>query len=386
MKLLYILNTTNRVNAFCMSALLAAKALGIEFHIAGNWRYENEAQMREDEKRLGIRIYQIDFERFPLHPKNLGAIKQLQKIARAEGFDLIHCNTPTGGLAGRVLGLGMKGTRVLYQAHGFHFYQGAPFLNWALYYPFEKLMARLTDTLVCINREDYDFALSRLKPRRGGKVLYIPGVGVDTGRFQGDEARGAHKRAELGLPQNAFTVLMAGELNENKNHLTGFLALKQVPQAHLLLAGRGPLEARLKEEAQSLGIADRVHFLGFRTDLAEIYQASDLFCLPSFREGLCTALMEAMATGLPAVASDIRGNRDLVIPGKGGSLIKPTDTAGFGEAIRSLYEDAEKRKGMGRFNRERVKAFSLEAVTGQLKALYQAESAIVGKRRTENAD
>ena len=159
-KMLYILNIASRVNSFSYTSMKAAQELGFEYHIAGNWGYANDEERISDEKKYGIHIYQINFIRTPYHPGNIKAYQQLKKIVEREQFDLIHCNTPIGGVVGRLIGKSCKIPTVIYQAHGFHFYKGAPFLNWILFYPIELWLANYTDVLITINQEDYQRAKS----------------------------------------------------------------------------------------------------------------------------------------------------------------------------------------------------------------------------------
>ena len=160
-KLLYVLNVAQRVNNFSHSAMLAAKELGFEFHIAGNWSYPSDLEREADEKEYGIRIHQIDFIRTPYHPGNWKAYVQLKKLVQREKYDVIHCNTPIGGVLGRVVGRQCKVPKIIYQAHGFHFFKGAPKTNWILFYPIEHWLARYTDVLITINHEDYNFAKNK---------------------------------------------------------------------------------------------------------------------------------------------------------------------------------------------------------------------------------
>ena len=157
-KLLYILNVATRVNNFSYTSMVAAQVLETEFHIAGNWSYGSDEERVADEKRCGIKIHQIDFIRTPYHPGNIKAYVQLKKLIQKEKYDGIHCNTPIGGVLGRIVGKKCKIEKMIYQAHGFHFYKGAPKKNWLLYYPVEKWLARYTDALITINQEDYEFA------------------------------------------------------------------------------------------------------------------------------------------------------------------------------------------------------------------------------------
>ena len=137
-KMLYILNVAEKVNNFSYSAMIAAQNLGIEFSIAGNWSYPDAAAREADEKKYGIKIYQVDFIRAPYDPRNKKAYRQIRAIIERENFDLIHCNTPIGGIIGRAAAEKCGVDKVIYQAHGFHFYKGAPFINRTLFYNIER--------------------------------------------------------------------------------------------------------------------------------------------------------------------------------------------------------------------------------------------------------
>jgi glycosyltransferase EpsD len=286
------------------------------------------------------------------------------------GYDLIHCNTPVAGIVTRLVAapLRRRGTIVVYTAHGFHFYTGAPLLNWIVYYPLERAFAGLTDALITINREDYVRAMKF----PSATVHYLPGVGVELQRFETAPAPGANLRRELGLAPDDFVVLSVGELNENKNHATVLRAMAQMktPVIHYLICGNGPRREELEDLARQTGVSERVHFLGYRRDIPSILASADIFCLPSFREGLPMALMEAMAAGKPLVCSRIRGSVDLVDPGEGGVIVEPSDISGFARAFDRLAADSELRQAMGRHNRERVRAFSTDAVTMALAEVY----------------
>ena len=230
-----------------------------------------------------------------------------------------------------------KGTKVIYTAHGFHFFKGAPLINWILFYPVEKFCARFTDVLITINQEDY----KRAQKFKAGKVEYIPGVGIDTKKFSEVVVDKSAKRKELGVPVDAFLVLSVGELNKNKNHDTVIKAIAKLnnPNVYYVICGQGTLENYLKDLINELGLEKQVKLLGYRRDIAEISKTSDIFVFPSFREGLSVALMEAMALGLPVVCSKIRGNVDLIEDGKGGYLVEPDDVEGFINAIRRIINE-----------------------------------------------
>ena len=371
-KLLYILNIAPRINNFSHASMLASQETDMEFHIAGHWSYASSKERLADEERHGIKIHQIDFIRTPYHPGNINAYLQLKALVEKEKYDVIHCNTPIGGMLGRLAGKKCKVKKVIYQAHGFHFYKGAPLLNWLLYYPVEKWLARYTDALITINQEDYALAKRKMKLRNGGKVYYVPGVGVDIHRFSNAAINKGAKRRELGIPEDAVLLLSVGELNHNKNHETVIRAIADM-NVHYIIAGQGELQQHLETLIDELNLRDRVKLLGFRSDVKELYEAADIFVFPSFREGLSVAVMEAMASGLPCVASKIRGNTDLLGSGEGGFLCNPHNASVFAEKINLLAADAALREQMGSANLVAIRKFSTETVIRQMQDIYAAE-------------
>lgn len=378
-KLLYILNIAKRVNNFSYTSMIAAQELGFEFHIAGNWSYESDEERISDEKRYGIKIHQIDFIRTPYHPKNFKAYRQLKDLVKRENYDVIHCNTPIGGVLGRIVGKQCKVPKVIYQAHGFHFYNGASKKNWLLYYPIEKWLARYTDALITINHEDFEFAKNKFKLRNNGAVYYVPGVGIDTSQYDTEPAVRESKRAELGLMADNIALVSMGDLIERKNYDTAICALAKTKNKSLkyYICGRGQEEENLKMLARELDVADQVHFLGFRSDIKELLAASDIFLFTTKQEGLPRSMMEAMASGLPCIASKIRGNNDLLENANGGFLCDVTDVLAFAEKINILSSNPQLRKSMGESNLVGVRNFNTETVTNELRRIY--ERSIMGK-------
>ena len=318
------------------------------------------------------RYIDIAFDRSPLSARNREAYAQLKALIDTQDYALIHCHTPVGAMLTRLAARAArkKGTRVVYTAHGFHFYTGAPLKNWLLYYPAERFLSRFTDLLLTINQEDYTRAC-RFHARQ---TELVAGVGVDLARFEAPVDRTA-VRASLGIAPSAPVVITVGEHIPRKNHEACLAAIAAVPDAVLLFCGVGELTQALQSKAQELGIAARVQFLGFRSDVAALLRASDVFLFPSFQEGLPVSLMEAMAAGLACVVSDVRGNADLIASGIGGYLYAPTDTAGFAQGLEKLLQTATLRETMGHSNAARVQAYSLPIVREQMAALYTAQLA-----------
>ena len=371
-KILFISNISNRISSFVTASISVAHNLNIDFYQASNWQSAAKTQISADEKEYDIKIKSVPISRNPFATMSLTAYKELVKLINQEKIDYIHCNTPVGGLLGRLAGKKCKVKKVIYQAHGFHFYKGAPLKNWLLYYPVEKWLARYTDALITINREDYELAKRKMKLRNGGKVYYVPGVGVDLEKFSKTTIDKKAKRRELGIPEDAVLLLSVGELNHNKNHETVIRAIADM-NVYYIIAGQGELHQHLEDLIDSLNLRARVKLLGFRRDVKELYEAADIFVFPSFREGLSVSVMEAMASGLPCVASKIRGNTDLLENTGGGFLCDPHDASDFAEKIELLAADVELREKMGKTNRMAIQKFSTETVIKEMQNIYAAE-------------
>ena len=316
------------------------------------------------------RWVELPFSRTPVSAGNREVFRRLKQLIDAEDYALIHCNTPVGGLLGRLAARAARkrGTRVVYTAHGFHFFTGAPLKNWLLFYPAERFLARFTDLLITINREDE--ARARRFPAR--RVARINGIGVDLSRFDSQADRAA-VRAELGIAPDAPVVICVGEHSARKNHETVLRACAGEKDVQVLFGGVGEREESLKALARELGMAERTHFLGFRPDVPALLQASDVFLFPSLQEGLPMAQMEAMAAGLPCLVSNVRGNADLIGPMDGGLLRAPMDAEGFAQDLRFLLEHPAVRREMGERNRRVIREYSLDAVLQQMAALYREE-------------
>lgn len=318
--------------------------------------------------------YDIPFERLPWKAGNLGAYRQLKQLIDRENYDIIHCHTPMGAMIARMAAIGArkKGTKVLYTAHGFHFYKGASPVHWLVYYPVEWVLAHVTDILITMNKEDYGLAQKRMHAKQ---VAYIPGVGIDTTRFRAGSTGREEKRQELGLSSEDFLILTVAEMTKNKNHSTVLKALSLLKEEaefrslRYLICGRGENEENLRREAEELGISDHVVFLGYRQDVPDLLRCSDLFAFMSFREGLPVALMEAMSSGLPVICSCIRGNTDLIEDGADGMIAENTPEA-VATGILELYRNPEMRKRYGAAAAEKVKQFDADNVHRIMKDIY----------------
>ena len=340
-RMLMLASVASMIDQFNMPNIELLQEMGYEVHVACNFEKgstctdEKVLELKKKLKKLHVRFFQIDFERNVMKlNQDLKAYKQVLKLARKYQYTFIHCHSPIGGVVGRLVGH-KTNTKVIYTAHGFHFYKGAPVQNWLLYYPIEKFLSRYTDILITINKEDYQRAKKKFDAK---KVEYVPGVGINIKKFQDIKIDRERKRRELGIKTEDTVLISVGELNKNKNHevIIKALAKLQRPDIQYLLVGKGSLKEYLAEMAKNLGVGEQVHFLGFRNDVAELYKTADIFVFPSKREGLPVALMEAMTCGIASIASGVRGNTDLIKNEFNGILTSPNRSEDYEKAIIRL--------------------------------------------------
>lgn len=321
--------------------------------------------------------YHIPIERSPFHKGNIKAYKALKVLMDKNRYTIIHCHTPLGGALARLASKAARrtGVKVIYTAHGFHFCKGASLLNWLIYYPIEKHLAQYTDCLITINSEDYSLAVDHHFPARS--IELVNGVGVDTYRFQPvSDKQKKELRFKLGFKQDEFLLFYAAEFNKNKNQqllIKAMANLKdELPKARLLLAGEGHLLEECRGLADKLHVSKQVDFLGFRKDIDQILPACDAAVGSSFREGLPVNIMEAMACGLPVIASDNRGHRELVKDGWNGYLIQNMNDTFFSNAIMNMHSNKELRNIQGMSGRQLILSkYDKENVLRQVTHIYK---------------
>lgn len=367
MKFLFTASILRHFLAFHLPVIEMLREQGHIVHIGA----KNDLGDEKDSVVLLIDdFFDIGFERSPIRKKNIGAFRKLKRLIDEQHYDVIVCNTPMVGVLTRLAAINTRkhGTRVVYFAHGFHFYEGAPLLNWLIYYPIEWICSWFTDVLITINTEDYEFAKQHMHAK---KIIYIPGVGIDLDKFKKndiseDERR--IKRQELVLKPGDKMLLSVGELNKNKNHEVVIRALAELKDEHIqyYIAGNGQLEEYLKVLADKLGVSEQVYLLGYRSDVKELLQIADLFVFPSHREGLSVSLMEAIACQVPVICSDIRGNRDLVIDG---GLFNQKDIKDVANKITKFL--ATDNVEEVRLNYENLQKYRLDNVRNVMKKVYE---------------
>ncbi len=318
--------------------------------------------------------YEIPIKRSPADKDNLQAYKMLKKIIKENHYDLVHCHTPMGGILARLAAASERkhGTKVLYTAHGFHFYKGAPIANWLVFYPIELVMSFLTDCLITINDEDYRFAQKRLKAK---DIKKVNGVGYNSDRYYPVSfEEKADLRKKLGYKNDERLLIYVAEMNANKNQSMLIKTLKLLNEkrndVRLIIAGADNFGGEYKKLAQELDIRNKVDFLGHREDINDLLHASDIAVGSSIREGLPVNVMEALACGLPAVLSDNRGHRVLCINGKNGYIVDVDDFCAMAEKIDMILSDDALYRRLSENAVRLVKPYSKESVLSELTQIY----------------
>ena len=351
------------INAFHLPYLKWFKEQGYEVHVAAKNDFINEPCVIPNCDSF----FDINFARFPFSKFNFKAYRQLKEIISENNYDIIHCHTPVASVLTRLAARNCKNTTVIYTAHGFHFFKGAPLLNWLIYYPVERFCAKYTDKLITINQEDYEIA-KRFKLRKNGKIYYVPGVGINIEKIQNTQIDIQQKKKELGIPENIPVLLSVGELIKRKNHETVLKALSGIKDMNFvyLICGRGVLMEYLQNLTRQLGLESKVKFLGFRKDIIKICKIADLFIFPSHQEGLPVALMEAMACELPIIASNVRGNRDLIDKE---NLFEPDDI----NSLKSIIQEdlnSINEKGKCKIIYKNLEKYSLDSILDKMVETY----------------
>ncbi len=357
-QILILTTTRDFLGKFETENVKILKEMGYSVHYAANTAEQSDLFDKDEIEKLGVHLHHIDIERSPyMLRNNRRAFLQLIELVRRHKIRIIHCHTPVGGVLGRLLGRYFRkdGIKVFYTAHGFHFYHGAPWINNSIFYWVEKLLARYTDILVVINREDYKSG-GRFRLRDGGKLYHIPGVGLDMKKFciLSEEERQKNREA-FGIGPDKFFLVSVGEINGNKNQgvILKALALmrdrgQDISDVVYGICGDGYFRERIERQVRELKLEDHVKIFGYRRDIPGMLGCADMSVFPSKREGLGMAALESLAMGIPVAASDNRGTREYMEDGCNGYLCDHGDPESF---IRGI----EKIRNMDEAQRERMK-------------------------------
>ncbi|MDR0169666.1 glycosyltransferase family 4 protein [Bacillus paranthracis] len=367
-KVAFVATVYRHLEAFHIPYIKFLQEKGFEVHAYGAPDHGKDGIVE-----IGVVCHEIPFSRNPMNRDNIRALKELTNSFKKEGFDLIHVHTPVASIIARIAAKKAKVPRVIYTAHGFHFFDGAPLINWMIYYPVERIMARYTDTIVTINEEDFKRAQS-FSVR--DSIQFVPGVGVNTKQFilHNESEIQLLKRNELKLNEKDFVILCVAELNDNKNHKQLLEAMNILRHKYenikCLIVGMGEDYQSLQDEVNQLDLNKIVKFLGFRKDIVELLAISSVVTLFSKREGLPKALLEALAAAKPIIATDVRGNRDLVIDGKNGYLVPVSDVNKTVQAFEKLIDKSVDALEMGNASLALANKYDLDTIMCQMDKIY----------------
>lgn len=364
-KILYVATITEHFYYFHLPYLKMFHDLGWQVDVASH----GDVELPFCDNR-----YEIPIKRSPADKDNFKAYRMLKKIIKDNHYDIVHCHTPMGGILARIASFSQrkKGTKVLYTAHGFHFYKGAPKTNWMIFFPIEYVMSMATDCLITINDEDYNCAKKYLKAK---KITKVNGVGYNSDRYypvSQDEKK--NLREKLGFSQDEILLIYVAEMNLNKNQAMLIRALKEVSKTHgnvrLIIAGADNFNGEYPRLAKELQVEDKIDFLGHREDVNNLLHASDIAVGSSYREGLPVNVMEALACGLPVVLSDNRGHRVLAVEGENGYVVGINDHEAMAKKICEIIEDEALYRRLSENAVKLIKPFSKESVLVELKEIY----------------
>lgn len=343
MKIAEVCNVDFSLRHFVLPVMRGARARGHE--VVGLCA---EGRLLDLPRAEGFRIIPVPMARSLNPVAQARAFSALLRVFREERFDLVHAHMPISGLLARAAAKAAGVRRIAYTGHGFLFNQPGPAWRRGLSFGLEWLGGRATDIFMTVSEEEAADA------RRLGIARNAVGIrnGRDPARFHPDPAARAALRAEFGAAEGDCVVVIVSRLVRHKGHVELLRAMEAVPGATLWIVGErlptdhGPDMAEDFARAERL-LGPRLRRLGYREDVARILAAADVFCLPSHFEGLPMSVIEAMMTGLPVVATDIRGPREQVRHGETGFLVPPAAVAPLAGALSRLAADPGLRARMG---------------------------------------
>lgn len=335
-KVLFVATVTVHIKGFHLPYLKWLKSQGYEVHVASNG---------EEEMQYCDKHFNLPFTRNPISKGNIKAYKQLKEIIKDNNYQIIHCHTPVGGTLSRLASKEAreKGTKVIYTAHGFHFYKGASILNWIIYYPIEKYLSKYTDTIITINKEDYFLAKNKFRTK---EIKLINGVGVNENKFNFKLSEEDKKeyRKEFKINKNDFIFISIGELNKNKNQIMQIKAMKKVIKKYknvkLLIAGEGKLKSKYKKIIKKYKLEENIILIGYRKDIPKLLKFSNCLISTSKREGLPVNIIEGKFCNIPIIATKIRGHVDLL---NKNNLIKINDINNLAKKMKKMILNKNKR-------------------------------------------
>lgn len=370
-KVLFTATLRSHIGQFHQPYLKFFKDAGYEVHVA--------AKDNSNQKKIKIGHYDqfhpICYERLPLKRENIKAYFQMKNLLKEHQYDIIHCHTPVAAAITRLVSrlYRKKGLKVIYTAHGFHFFQGAPRKNWLVYYSVEKFLSRFTDCLITINQEDYRCALNSGFSAKS--INFVNGVGVDLKEFVSlTEEKKKALRKQYHYDNDEFILLYAANLSYRKHQdliiKAAARARNKVSNLKIILAGTGECEEEYRSMIKDFELENTVEIIGYVREIPKYMGLADAVVSTARQEGLPINIVEAMATGLPIIATDCRGNRGLVKDKINGFIVGIDDIEGMTQAIIKLSKSEGLRKRFGGESIKLVEKYSLRSVQKEMAKIY----------------
>lgn len=370
MKILYVTTISSTINAFLVPHIKHLIKQGYTVDVATNITDDVNREIID----MGVKVYDVEFQRTPISLKNANAYKRMKEIQNEEKYDIIHVHTPVASFVTRYAMRKEKNLKIIYTCHGFHFYKGGSIINWILFYPIEKIAAKWTDRLITINTEDYEVA-NKFNLRNHGQVSKMNGVGIEREKYIIENFDKSKYRKQLGLNDDDFVILVLAELNKNKNHIQLIKAMSllkdKYPNIKAIFAGTGPLEDDIKNHIKENELEDKIRLLGWRNDVKELINSSDLVGLFSKREGLGKCLLEAMICGKCVIATNTRGPRELIDQDINGFMFEVGDIENTAKSIEKIYSDNKLRHEFEERVVYTANKYLLDNVLNQLSDVYE---------------
>ncbi|MDL2292007.1 glycosyltransferase family 4 protein [Acholeplasma sp. OttesenSCG-928-E16] len=320
--------------------------------------------------------YKMKWKRNPISINTLFGIRELRKILEAEKYDIVYCHTPTGGVVTRLAARKVRksGTKVVYFAHGLHFFKKSPLISWLLFYPIEKYLSRFTDVIITINQEDFELVKERFNIKH---VYLLPGVGIKVDRFKIEQKESVRRfyRNQLNIDEETLVLIYVAEVNKNKNQKYLLKAIseltKTIKNVVLLLVGPDHSGGKTRRSATKMMLDSNIKFLGWRSDIPQLLCCSDVYVASSIREGFGINLIEAMAAGLPAIATRNRGHSTIIDDGVNGYLVDLKDFQEMKDCIIRVVENKIETEAIIKNALHNIFKYDQDAITDNILEIFK---------------
>lgn len=364
-KILFAASTISHIRNFHLPYLQEFHNRGYEVWVAAN---SSESVPYADH------VVALPLAKSLLSFQNIKAIFLARRLLKEQKFDIISTHTTLASAVVRAAILMVhKKPKVFCTIHGYLFHENDGLKKWIYLLP-EKICARVTNVLMVMNHEDYDIAERHQLYKE--KLAYINGMGIDLEKFKpATQEERSSIRKRMGTPEDDFLFVYAAEFSKRKNQAFLIRSFAEVcqeyPKLKLLLAGKGALLEECKELVRQLHKEDQICFLGYVSDMRELYVACDVCVSTSLIEGLPFNILEAMACGLPVIASDIKGHRELMKEGKTGLLYKNNDSEELQKTIKFMYGQQNFKVKSAKAIHEKLISYELIRVSKKIMEIYE---------------